>query len=355
MDKNISNEKKPLRLKVKTFVDLRRFTSKQLHKIVENFRTKNRAYEAKYKEMSALDYMKVVKRNELLAYKVRSSLVNLSDKQTEKNRIKLQERWEGGKARLKYELDKGEITEKQYKNQKDQLIYKTSKAMYAKDMVKDQEKPQNPRTKRIITNVKNGAKAVVKGIATGASMVAGIVAIPFVMAYKGVKAVGTKALAIGRGGKVAAITAGKVVGNTAKSVAENVKNQVGPIAQEVKETENAKRNMKVAEKSKELDDAATLSAKREIFDNSSKQTQSAIRVNDWKVALREDKKFYAKQQTQEMTLEDSEKQSREAQRRENLHMDKEEQPINHKEAIEKVDGEVLTQEEVKKVYGDQEK
>ena len=342
MDKNISNEKKPLRLKVKTFVDLRRFTSKQLHKIVENFRTKNRAYEAKYKEMSALDYMKVVKRNELLAYKVRSSLVNLSDKQ-------------GGKARLKYELDKGEITEKQYKNQKDQLIYKTSKAMYAKDMVKDQEKPQNPRTKRIITNVKNGAKAVVKGIATGASMVAGIVAIPFVMAYKGVKAVGTKALAIGRGGKVAAITAGKVVGNTAKSVAENVKNQVGPIAQEVKETENAKRNMKVAEKSKELDDAATLSAKREIFDNSSKQTQSAIRVNDWKVALREDKKFYAKQQTQEMTLEDSEKQSREAQRRENLHMDKEEQPINHKEAIEKVDGEVLTQEEVKKVYGDQEK
>ena len=36
-------------------------------------------------------------------------------------------------------------------------------------------------------------------------------------------------------------------------------------------------------------------------------------------------------------------------------MDKEEQPINHKEAIEKVDGEVLTQEEVKKVYGDQEK
>lgn len=355
MDKNISNEKKPLRLKVKTFVDLRRFTSKQLHKIVENFRAKNKAYEAKYKDMSALNYMKVVKRNELLAYKVRNSLVNLSDKQAKKSRAKLQEKWNKGRESLQEKLDNEEITEKQYKNKKEQLIYKTSKEMYARDMLGNREKPKNPRTQRIIRNVKNAVKTVGKGIATGASMVAGAVAFPFIMAYKGAKAVGRKALAIGRGGKVAAITAGKVVGNTAKSVAENVKNQVGPIAQEVKETENAKRDMKVAEKSKELDDAATISAKREIYDNSSKQTQSAIRVNDWKAALREDKKFYAKQQVEETQIEDPEKQAREAQRRENLHMDKEEQIINHKEAIEKVEGEVLTEEEVKKVYGDQEK
>lgn len=355
MDKNISNEKKPLRLKVKTFVDLRRFTSKQLHKIVENFRTKNKAYEAKYKDMSALDYMKAVKRNELLAYKVRNSLVNLSDKQAKKSRAKLQEKWNKGRESLQEKLDNEEITEKQYKNKKEQLIYKTSKEMYARDMLGNREKPKNPRTQRIIKNVKNAAKAVGKGIATGATMVAGVVAFPFVMAYKGAKVVGRKALAIGRGGKVAAITAGKVVGNTAKSVAENVKNQVGPIAQEVKETENAKRDMKVAEKSKELDDAATISAKREIFDNSSKQTQNTIVRNDWKAALREDKKFYAKQQIEETQIEDPEKQERESQRRENLHMDKEKQTINHKEAIEKAEGEVLTEEEVKKVYGDQEK
>lgn len=344
MNKNISNEKKPLRLKVKTFVDLRRFTSKQLHKIVKNFRTKNRAYEAKYKDMSALDYMKKVKRYELLGYRVRTTLVNLSDKQMEKNRVKLQEKWNKGRENLQERLDNKEITEKEYKNKKEQLIYKTSKVMYARDMIGNREKPQNPRTKRIITNFKNGAKRFVKGITRGAS----VVVAPFV-------ALGRKVLAIGRGGKVAAITAGKVVGNTAKSVAENVKNQVGPIAQEVKETENVKRDMKVAEKSKELDDVATISTKRDIYDNSSKQTQDAIVRNDWKVALREDKKFYAKQQTQNMSAEDPEKQSREAQRRENLHIDKEEQTINHAEAIEKVEGEVLTEEEVRKIYGDQEK
>lgn len=429
MDKNISNEKKPLRLKVKTFVDLRRFTSKQLHKIVENFRAKNKAYEAKYKDMSALNYMKVVKRNELLSYRVRNSLVNLSDKQTQKNKNRILEarkEFINTSKEYKANLKNGKYTEKEQKKIKntfEDIAYEINKEMYARNLGKEnQERPQNPKIERAINNVKNAAKTVGKGIATGATMVAGAVAFPFVMAYKGARAVGRKALAIGRGGKVAAITAGKVVGNTAKSVAENVKNQVGPIAQEVKETENAKRDMKVAEKSKELNDTATISAKREIYDNSSEQTQNAIVRNDWKAALREDKKFYAKQQIKDegknseannkdlgyiqledtiqekrdefdrsseghkeytiekdwkaalrenkihefrkavdninqrnKKIEDPEKQTREAQRRENLHMDKEEQTINHKEAIEKVEGEVLTEEEVKKVYGDQEK
>ncbi len=362
MDKNISNEKKPLRLKVKTFVDLRRFTSKQLHKIVENFRAKNKAYEAKYKNMSALKYMKVVKRNELLAYKVRNSLVNLSDKQTQKNKNRILEarkEFINTSKEYKANLKNGKYTEKEQKKIKntfEDIAYEINKEMYARNLGKEnQERPQNPKIERAINNVKNAAKTVGKGIATGATMVAGAVAFPFVMAYKGARAVGRKALAIGRGGKVAAITAGKVVGNTAKSVAENVKNQVGPIAQEVKETENAKRDMKVAEKSKELNDTATISAKREIYDNSSEQTQNAIVRNDWKAALREDKKFYSKQQVQEEQIENPEKQVREAQRRENLHMDKEKQDINHKEAIERVEGEILTPEEVKKVYGDQEK
>lgn len=362
MDKNISNEKKPLRLKVKTFVDLRRFTSKQLHKIVENFRTKNRAYEAKYKEMSALDYMKVVKRNELLAYKVRSSLVSLSDKQTEKSKNKILEaRKEFIKDTKVYQsnVKDGKYDEKEQRklrNEFEDRAYKINKEMYAKDLgKKDQERPQNPKIQRAINNVKNVAKTVGKGIATGATMVAGAVAFPFVMAYKGAKAVGTKALAIGRGGKVAAITAGKVVGNTAKSVAENVKNQVGSIAQEVKEIENTKRDIRDIEKSTRLDERGKISSRLDIYRNSSKETQDAIVRNDWKAALREDKKFYAKQQAQEPVVEDQEKQEREEKRRENLHMDREEQPINHKEAIEKVDGEVLTKEEAEKVYGDQEK
>lgn len=318
MDKKISNEKKPLRLKVKTFVDLRRFTSKQLHKIVENFRAKNKAYEAKYKDMSALDYMKVVKRNELLAYKVRNSLVNLSDKQTKKSRAKLQEKWNKGRESLQEKLDNEEITEKQYKNKKEQLIYKTSKEMYARDMLGNREKPKNPRTQRIIKNVKNAAKAVGKGIATGASMVAGAVAFPFVMAYKGAKAVGRKALAIGRGGKVAAITAGKVVKNTVEPTVNKMKETVKEVKENVSETK--------------------FEVKKEVYDNSSEKVQQEIFNRDYEKALKED-----------------EKRDREAQRRENLHMDTKQQPINHKEAIEKVEGEVLTGEEVKKVYGDQEK
>lgn len=303
MDKNISNKKKPLRLKVKTFVDLRRFTSKQLHKIVENFRTKNRAYEAKYKEMSALDYMKVVKRNELLGYRVRTTLVNLSDKQMEKNRVKLQEKWNKGRENLQEKLDNKEITEKQYKNKKEQLIYKTSKAMYARDMLGNREKPQNPRTQRIIKNVKTAAKAVGKGIATGATMVAGAVAFPFVMAYKGAKAVGRGivkgAKKIGRGANVALLTAGKV-----KEQVQTLKTQ----------------------------------AERDLFEKSSEKAQNEIIANAHTKALKENAK-----------------RDREAQRRENLHMDREEQTINHEKAIEKVEGEELSKEEAKEVYGNQEK
>lgn len=310
MDKNISNEKKPLRLKVKTFVDLRRFTSKQLHKIVENFRAKNKAYEAKYKDMSALDYMKAVKRNELLAYKVRNSLVNLSDKQTEKSRNKiLEERKKFIKDSKEYKanLKDGKYTEKEQqklRNEFDDRAYKINKEMYAKNLGKEnQERPQNPKIERAINNVKNVAKVAWKGIVTGATMVAGAVAFPFVMTYKGAKAVGKGiekgVKKIGRGTNVALLTAGKV-----KDQVQTLKTQ----------------------------------AEREMFENASEKVQEEIKTNAHAKALKENAK-----------------RDREAQRRENLHMDREEQTINHEKAIEKVQGEVLTEEEVKKAYGEQEK
>lgn len=314
MDKNISNEKKPLRLKVKTFVDLRRFTSKQLHKIVENFRTKNRAYEEKYKDMSALDYMKEVKRYELLKYKVRSSLVDLSDKQTEKNKNKILEerkKFIDDTKAYKTNLKDGKYDEKEQKKIKNEFedrAYKINKEMYAKNLGKEnQERPQNPKIERTINNVKNVAKTVGKGIATGATMVAGAVAFPFVMTYKGAKAVvkGTISAGkrIGRGAQVTYLTAGKV--------ATNVKGQV---------------------------QTAKAQSERDIFEKSSEKVQNEMIENAHAKALKENAK-----------------RDREAARRESLHMDKEEQPINHKEAIEKVEGEILTPEEVKKVYGEQEK
>lgn len=303
MDKNISNEKKPLRLKVKTFVDLRRFTSKQLHKIVENFRTKNRAYEEKYKDMSALDYMKVVKRNELLAYKVRNSLVSLSDKQTEKSRNKILEerkKFIEDSKEYKTNLKDGKYTEKEQqklRNEFDDRAYKINKEMYAKNLGKEnQERPQNPKIERAINNVKNTAKTVGKGIAV-------VVASPFVIGYKIGKALGKGVIKgvkkIGRGANVALLTAGKV-----KDQVQTLKTQ----------------------------------AEREMYENASEKVQEEIKTNAHAKALKENAK-----------------RDREAQRRENLHMDTKQQPINHKEAIEKAEGEVLTEEEVKKVYGDQEK
>ena len=104
--------------------------------------------------------------------------------------------------------------------------------------------------------------------------------------------------------------------------------------------------MKTAEKSKELDETATLAKKKEIFDNSSKAVQNQIFDRDFKLAMKEDAK-----------------REREAQRRKNLHMDEEAIPVNHEKAasvqdkedtkkIERVDGEVLTKEEVAAIYGE---
>lgn len=162
-----------------------------------------------------------------------------------------------------------------------------------------------------------------------------------------IKAVGRKTKDLGRGGKVVALTAGKVVSNTAKNVAENVKNQVGPVAKELKETENVKREIKAVEKSKDLDDEAIIEEKRKIYDNSSKETQSTILRNDFKVALRENRAYDIANQFDQPETEPIQRKEREEQRRENLHMGKEQQQINHEEAIEKVEGEILTPEEVK--------
>ena len=41
MEDNNKKEKKVLKLKLKTFADFKRFTSKQLHKIVEKLREKD--------------------------------------------------------------------------------------------------------------------------------------------------------------------------------------------------------------------------------------------------------------------------------------------------------------------------
>lgn len=322
MDENNIKKKKKIKLKLKTFADLKRFKSRQLHKIVEKFRKKN-------KGMNLEELIENAEFFKSMGYLVRQTLINKSDANKKKTIERLEkEIEEGNKEYKEYKtnLKEGKLTEKEQKKMQKEYEdkkYKMAKEIYTKDLgPKNQEKPKNPKVQRAVNNVKNVAKTVGKGIATGATAVAGAVAFPFVMAYKGAKA-GVKALGTGikrlkRGATVATLTAGKVVKNTVEPTVNKVKETVKEVKENVQETK--------------------FEVNKDVYDNSSEKVQREIFNRDYEKALKEDAK-----------------REREAQRRENLHMDKEEQPINHKEAIEKVEGEVLTEEEVKKVYGDQEK
>lgn len=319
---NEKKEKKKIKLKLKTFAGLKRFKSRQLHKIVEKFRKKN-------KGMNLEELIENAEFFKSMGYLVRQTLINRSDANKKKTIERLnKEIEEGNKEYKEYkkDLEEGKLTkgeQKRFESEFEDKKYKMAKEIYTKDLgPKNQEKPKNPKIKRAINNVKNTAKEVGKGIVKGATMVAGAVAFPFVMAYKGakatIKAIGTGAKRLKRGATVATLTAGKVAKNTVEPTVNKMKETVKEVKENVQETK--------------------FEVKKDVYDNSSEKVQKEIFNRDYEKALKEDAK-----------------REREEQRRENLHMDREEQTINHKEAIEKVEEEVLTEEEVKKVYGDQEK
>lgn len=292
-------------------LSFKRFTSKQLNKIVERFRAKN-------KNISLAELVENEKYVEIIKYAVRQSLVRRADAQRVKTIKKIKEDVSDRKNELNELLENEYITKEKYDEEMENLVYKTEKKIYDKDLSnKIKEAPKNPKLSRTAKTIKKIARAVT---------------LPFKMAYKGVKALGRKIQAIGRGGKVALLTSGKVIQKSASAVKNTVKNQIEPIAQEVKETENAKRDMRAAEKSKDLDETATIIEKRKIFDNSSKETQESILRSDFRAALRENKKYDLSEEFQEDEY-NPEKEEREAKRRENLHMDKEQTQINYEEAI----------------------
>lgn len=296
MNEKNGSEKKNLNLKLKTFADLKRFKSRQLHKIVEKMRESNKKItEGELDKFSGL-----------VKYGARRSLIKRADRSKSKQKEKIKDYANSKRAILKELKANGEINDKKYAKAMEDLRYKTAKKIYVKDLgTEDQEKPKNPKIQRTVNNVKNAAKAAWKGIVTGATMVAGVVAIPFVGLYEAAKAVGRGVKAIGRGGKVAALTAGKVAGN--------VKNQVQTAKSQVT---------------------------REMYENASKKEKQEMMEKAYKQADKENAK-----------------REREAQRRENLHMDGEQQPIDHEEAkkntFERANAEELSEEEVKQVYGEE--
>lgn len=321
------------------------------------------------------------------------------------------------------DLADGIISQKQYERKMEQVQYAMDKNDYTHYVDRDDAtaKPKSPRWERFKTNVKNVVLAPV---------------------HFG-KWVGEKVGNVFGKGKVAALTAGKVISN----VATNVKQQIEPVKQQITETEKTKKHMKTVEKSKEWDDQATIVEKRRAFDESSKATQEHVFNKEYAAALKENAKrgfeapkyaesiqrpeeeqeniktdvdrevedvrsyrklddrqeayevasieaqqqimsedteaafaenearenkikenFITKkeifatrsQEKQEEMLnrdfkratKENEKYNREKARREALHMDENAPDIDHKAAIEKVEGEVLTPEEVKQVYDD---
>ena len=275
---------------------------------------------------------------EIIKYAVRKSLIKRADNSRRKTIQKIKENCYDRKNELEELLENEYITKDEYDKQMENLEYRIEKKIYDKDLSKKiQEKPKNPKVNRTVKTLKKIAKAVT---------------IPFKMAYKGVKALKRKVQAIGRGGKVALLTSGKVIQKGSSAVKNTVKSHIEPIIQEVRETENAKRDMKAAEKSKDLDETATIMEKRRIFDNSSKETQESILRSDFRVALKENRKYDLNEEFQESEY-NQEKGKREVKRRENLHMDTEQTQINHEAAIikemEEVEDRILEQiEEVEK-------
>lgn len=303
-------EKKKLNLKIKTFADLKRFTSKQLHKIVEKFREKNKDL----KDLSLEEILKNEKWTKAMKAVIRQSLINRSDSKRIQRTKAINEKKADLQEDIKqYQEDvrEGKLTGKEQQkvyNKLNDRIYKINKEIYTRDLgTEDQEKPKNPMIQRAVKNLAKAAKTVGRGIAIGAGVAASVISFPFVMAYKGARAVGRGVKALGKGAQVATLTAGKVAGN--------VKDQVQTARGEVH---------------------------REMYEKASEEKKQEMMENAYKEADRENAK-----------------REREAARREKLHMNAERQPIDHEEAkkktFERVDGQELSPEEVKEVYGDEEK
>lgn len=302
MEENNKKEKKALKLKIKTFADLKRFTSKQLHKIVEKFREKNKDL----KDLSLEEILKNEKWTKAMKAVIRQSLINRSDSKRLQRAKAINEK----KADLQEDIEQyhedvreGKLTGKEQQKVYNKLtdrVYKINKELYTRDLgPKDQEKPKNPMIQRAVKNVAKAAKTVGKGIAIGAGAVASVVAFPFVMAYKGARAVGRGVKALGKGAQVATLTAGKVAGN--------VKEQVQTARGEVH---------------------------REMYEKASEEKKQEMMESAYEAAEKENRK-----------------REREAARREKLHMNAEQQPIDHEEAMkktaDKTDEQELTQEEEK--------
>ena len=317
-----AKEKKELRLKFKTLVDGKRWFSKGLHNIIEKFRTKNR--DGSDKTLAELynnrEFAGVIK------YGVRQTLINISDKQMARKAYTIEDRYDEKREALEIDYEDGELSDKKYQKKLENLEYKKQKQLYANDLEgSPEERPASPRLQRIGRTLKKIVLAPVNAV----------------------KYIGRKIQTLGRGTKVALLTTGKVVQKSAVAVKNTVKNQVDPIAQEIKEVEDARKEIKDIDKSKNLTSEEKLQARQDVFYKEGyvrqKQVQDILLHDDWKNAENENARREKEQQ----------KAVREAQRREGLHMNPEPNQIDHEKA-QKVEGDILTPEEVKEQYDENE-
>lgn len=316
-----AKKKKSLRLKVKTLSDAKRWFSKGLHNIIEKFRTKNRDGSDKTLAELARDG----KYTEIFKFAVREKLVTIADKQSISKQYRIEDEYDIKKENLEIDHENGQISDRKYRKELENIEYAKQKHLYANDLPgSPEERPANPRLQRIGRTVKNIVLAPIRAA----------------------KYVGRKVQSFVRGSKVALLTTGRVVQKSASAVKNTVKSQIDPVAQEVREAEEAKREIKQIENLKEVPDNIKLNMKQIGLNMKSENARNTIINDDYKLAMKENAK-----------------REREAQRRKNLHMDEEAISVDHEKAatakgrentrgLEKVEGDVLSKEEVEEMYGE---
>lgn len=266
----------------------KRFVNSKLDKIVELYK-KEKDGKLTIEEAGFLKSLRIVTQN---------SISKAIEGHMSKKYDKAYQKYDDRFSELDKMFDNKEISQEKYDKKIENAEYKLAKAEYVLNLEGADEKPKNPVVQRAVENVKKGAKAIGKGLVGTAAVIGGAVAFPFLMGYRGIKALENKVKGLYNGGKVALLTTGKVVKST-----------VGPTVNKVKETvKDVKENVQDTK----------IKVKKEIYDNSSEKAQKEITNSDWNAALKEDAK-----------------REREAERRKSLHMNSEEQRINHEEAIKK--------------------
>lgn len=199
-------EKKDLRLKIKMPVDLKRWFSKKLDKIVSNFRQNNSVL-ANSNVDKKLDITNM-KANDVvnaITYQVKESLVKRADIYKVSKEYEIQDIYERENENLEILYSNKQISDKEYAKKLEDIEYKRQKANYAHNIGEPTERPKNPKVQRAIQTAKKVGK-IAAGIGVAGVGLAGIGGIIGIVGGIGATGVGIGAAGAGVGAAGAGVT-----------------------------------------------------------------------------------------------------------------------------------------------------